>query len=107
MDSRSFHYKGVKFPVCARCTGNIVGYILAFLGFAFVQPPIRYCIFFTLPLIIDGFVQRFTPYESNNTRRFISGVLFGYGIISIFMHFYLFVWLIGYDIGRDFGKYIK
>lgn len=38
-----------------------------------------------LPMIIDGVIQMITSYESNNTKRFITGFLFGYGIIMLFV----------------------
>ena len=33
-----------------------------------------------LPLILDGGIQMFTSYESNNFKRFVTGLLFGYGL---------------------------
>ena len=38
-----------------------------------------------LPMIVDGFVQMKTSYESNNRRRFITGFFFGYGLFMIFV----------------------
>ena len=37
------------------------------------------------PMIIDGIIQIITSYESNNTKRFITGLLFGYGIVMWFV----------------------
>ena len=36
-------------------------------------------------MIIDGVIQAITPYVSNNTKRFITGILFGYGFIMLFV----------------------
>lgn len=33
------------------------------------------------PMVIDGVAQLVTKYESNNMRRFITGLLFGVGIM--------------------------
>ncbi len=41
-----------------------------------------------LPLVIDGFVQRFTKYESNNRRRLITGILFGVAFIFMLIYFH-------------------
>ncbi len=49
-----------------------------------------------IPLIIDGFIQLKTQYQSTNTRRFITGVLFGYGLVSIFLLSSMYV----YDLGH-------
>ena len=38
-----------------------------------------------IPMILDGVVQMMTAYESNNGRRFITGVFFGYGIVMLFV----------------------
>lgn len=40
-----------------------------------------------IPLIVDGTVQYFTSYESNNIKRFISGILYGFSFTSIVLHF--------------------
>lgn len=36
-----------------------------------------------IPLIIDGLIQFKTEYESNNQKRFVTGLLFGYGFINL------------------------
>ena len=83
-DERSFHYKGEQFPICARCTGELVGMIAALFSCFFFQLQVWMCILIMIPLIVDGTVQMFTKYESNNRRRFITGFLFGYGLFMLF-----------------------
>ncbi|MBR6959542.1 MAG: DUF2085 domain-containing protein, partial [Clostridiales bacterium] len=39
------------------------------------------------PMALDGTVQRFTDYESNNRRRLITGLLWGFA--SVAMTFFL------------------
>lgn len=41
-----------------------------------------------LPLIVDGFVQRLTPYESTNIRRLITGILFGIAFVFMLIYFH-------------------
>lgn len=83
-DDRSFHYKGKKFPVCARCTGELVGLCLGIIGAVFYRPSIFTLILMMLPMIADGMIQLFTRYESNNVRRLWTGMLFGYALMMLF-----------------------
>ena len=83
-DERSFHYKGRKFPICARCTGELVGIFVSLFSCFFFQLPVWACILIMIPLIVDGTVQMFTKYESTNFRRFVTGFLFGYGLFMLF-----------------------
>lgn len=84
---RSFHFKGKQFFLCARCTGiffgqMIIAPIFYFLGLHFGE----YTILFAIPLFIDGTLQYYTKYESNNFKRLITGLLGGYGIAIIIIH---------------------
>lgn len=53
-----------------------------------------------IPLIVDGFVQLKTPYESTNLRRVITGFFFGYGLCSLFLLSSGYV----FRLGQTFGK---
>ena len=85
MERRSFHFKGKAFPICARCTGELAGIILAAVTLPFFSIGAVWSVIFMIPLIADGFVQSLTKYESTNTRRFITGVLFGIGLTTLFV----------------------
>lgn len=85
LDSRSFHYKGKKFPLCARCTGELVGILAALASIAFVRPPLWVLAVLMVPMVLDGGIQMFTPYESGNLRRLITGMLFGFGLTQLFL----------------------
>lgn len=79
---RSFFIHGYQFPLCARCTGIAIGHIIAFLIVPFHT--FKYSISLLLfPLAIDGTMQYFTPYESNNCKRMITGILYGFAFTSI------------------------
>ena len=41
-----------------------------------------------MPLVIDGFIQRLTTYESNNMRRLFTGILFGIAFVFMFIYFH-------------------
>jgi uncharacterized membrane protein len=81
---RSFFFSGYQFPLCARCTGVLVGYLLSFMllvfGYSFHIPV---CIFLLLPLVLDGGIQLLFNISSNNTRRFLTGIIFGIGFIQM------------------------
>ena len=84
-EDRSFYYKGEKFPICARCTGELIGIIISMFSCLFFRLSILGSVFLLMPMIIDGIVQLKTSYESNNRRRFITGFLFGYGLYMLFI----------------------
>ena len=86
---RSFFICKYQFPLCARCTGVLVGYITAILLFCFgVYIPIFLCLLCLLPLILDGGIQLIFSILSNNIRRFLTGVVFGIGFIQIILNIF-------------------
>ena len=89
---RSFFLCGYQFPICARCTGILIGYvcsILLLLLSCFLHPLI--CLLFLIPLVIDGGIQLLFNVLSNNTRRFISGTLFGIGFIQLIAAIFIYL----------------
>lgn len=91
MPSRSFKCQGKPFIICARCTGEVAGFLLGLgLIFIYVLHPLIAAVM-TLPLIIDGTVQLKTRYESNNLKRFITGSLAGLGVFYLFYHVIIFL----------------
>lgn len=96
-DERSFHYKGIRFPICARCTGEAVGILVGMVLILFHQFDILFYLVMMIPMMIDGFVQLLTKYESTNLKRFITGMLFGYSLISLFILSNLYVYNLGID----------
>ena len=101
MDSRSFHIKGNKFPICARCTGELFGVIIGLVLCIFVNPNLILSFVILIPMVADGLLQSLTKYESNNIKRFITGALFGYGIISLFIILTNAAFQYGIEIGRS------
>lgn len=94
---RSFFLNGYQMPVCARCTGVIIGYLLAiplfFLnGFSWVISLVG-----CGSMLIDWGLQVMKLKESTNIRRLISGLSGGYGLMSIQL------WLISFII-RCIGR---
>ncbi|MBM6723279.1 DUF2085 domain-containing protein [Pseudoflavonifractor phocaeensis] len=86
LDDRSFYWNGKKFPICARCTGILIGSLTAFITYILACCPISVCTFLIIPLVADGFRQQFTDYESTNIRRLVTGLFFGFGLVRIVLH---------------------
>lgn len=80
LPSRSIKFFGIENYLCARCFGLLVGFIVGFITLLFYQIPFLISTLFLLPLVIDGFVQAILNHESTNSRRFITGFLFGIGM---------------------------
>ncbi len=101
MDERSFHFHGKKFPVCARCTGELVGMIISLLSCFFYRPSVLINILLLIPMIADGTVQLKTSYISNNRRRFITGLLFGYAILMLYIISLIATFNLGLRLGQQ------
>lgn len=100
MDKRSFHFHGRKFPICARCTGELVGIIFSMFSCIFFYCDVKISIILLIPMIVDGVIQLKTSYESNNYRRFITGFLFGYGLFML----YIISTIAAFNLGKNLVK---
>ena len=99
---RSFFIKGHQFPVCSRCTGFYISLIIYFTYtyYFFVDYNVYLLIFAVIllfPTVIDGLTQSFEYRESNNTLRFITGLLggFGLGILVKALKYFIYLKLKG------------
>lgn len=97
---RSFHYNGKKFPICSRCTGELAGILISCATYGFFKPSIYIACILMIPMVIDGFSQLLTSYESRNNRRFLSGIMFGYAFAFLIITSIEIV----YNLGRSFGE---
>lgn len=93
MSCRSFFYKNYQFPLCARCLGIVIGEliiapIVLILGFNHLI--LNLLLIFLM--VLDGTLQYYHILESNNIRRLITGLGFGYGLVS------LIFWIINFLI---------
>lgn len=104
---RSFFYHGHQFPICARCTGELAGIISSILLFWFWRPSLIAAVVMMIPMIIDGFAQRLTSYESTNFKRFITGFLFGVGIAALFSYSVICTFQAGYKYGVTLAIKLK
>lgn len=83
MPERSFFYKGYQFPVCARCTGLIIGYLLGVLIYFLKVLNWKIAIILCIPLVLDGGIQYLNWRISNQVLRLITGILCGIGIMFL------------------------
>ena len=95
---RSFHIKGHQFPVCARCTGFYVALVSYFTYTYYFYVEYSFQLVFIaiiciVPTFIDGFTQLIGHRESNNSLRFITGLMggLGFGIIVKAIKWYLLI----------------
>lgn len=96
---RSYFCKGKQFPICARCTGIFVGYLV---GIAYAVTwghlSMMVSLLLIMPLVIDGGLQYVTKKESTNNRRLFTGILAGVGTDFILYNIVV--------LGIAHGKYV-
>lgn len=80
---RCFTYNNRCLPICARCTGILIGGVVSLLIFNIFNIYLSYqiSIILVIPMIIDGGLQYLNYTPSKNNRRFVTGFLFGVGSI--------------------------
>ena len=84
LPERSFTLGHYQLPLCARCTGVLLGQCCGLLlWLAGVRPSALLCAALLLPLLADWLVQRAGLLESTNLRRLITGVLAGVGYFQL------------------------
>ncbi len=102
---RSFHYNrdGIErqFPICARCTGELIGILSSLVISFFYIPELWVLGVLILPMVIDGFVQLLTKYKSTNFRRVVTGTLFGYSIGALFVLVTIMAFQYGVSLGAN------
>ena len=93
LDSRSLIFGNIVSPLCSRCAGIYIGFLISaiilFLMFRKKQsemPPLYVLIIlavFFLSTIIDGLASYFGLYMTNNIIRFSTGFLCGASIMAV------------------------
>ena len=80
---RSFFYKEYQFPMCARCTGVIIGYLVAIPIYFIYSFDIGVYTTLCAIMFFDWYIQYLKIRESTNVRRLITGILCGFGLMSL------------------------
>ena len=80
--------KGFYLPLCARCTGTLIGCVVTIFLFLFVIRRSKYRLslhilsfLLAVPCLIDGLLQYVWKVESDNFRRILTGLLLGASIV--------------------------
>lgn len=94
MPERSVFIKGYQFPVCARCMGVIPASLIATIAFFWYKIPLLVALFLCAIMFLDWFIQEVHIRPSTNLRRFITGLLGGYGFMTMQMYVYwgIYIW---------------
>ena len=72
--------------------------LAAALGVVFRLPSVWFSALLLLPLLLDGFAQLLSKYETTNLRRVVTGVLFGYGFLSLLVLSWIAAYRFGYRL---------
>lgn len=82
LPDRSFFIRNYQFPICARCTGVMIGYIFSLIH---RQEDIFINGLFMVIMLVDWLVQFFKIKSSTNLRRLLTGILGGYGLMNVYV----------------------
>lgn len=92
MHERSFSYRGYQLPVCARCTGILVGQIIGFIGIVLgFRINFLWSLVLIIPMAIDGLIQLMKIMKSNNIRRFVTGSMAGIGYANFLFNIVMII----------------
>ena len=72
---RSFFFRGYQFPVCARCTGLAIGYVVMLIMWHHWE--------LAWQQILDGGTQYLRMRESTQRKRLLTGILCGVGVMDM------------------------
>ncbi len=87
LPERSFSIGSYQLPVCSRCIGILTGELIMILyTFIFGNPDIILCLVFIAIMFLDWFLQYLKIILSTNLRRFITGILAGYGLFGVYYY---------------------
>lgn len=93
MPERSFVVGDYQFPLCARCTGVLLGEIIGITGICLGYRLKWYVIALFIAIMgIDWFVQYLEILLSTNKRRLVTGTFCGIGVT--YCYFYLIRWIV-------------
>jgi len=117
LPSRSLNIGNLYLPVCARCTGIYIGFLVSavilFLMFRKKEndlPPAYITIIlflFILSTVINGVLSYFTPLSTSNNVRLVTGFLCGSSIMAIIYPIFTFQYYEESKDKRIFSRPIK
>lgn len=92
LPERSFFFRGHQFPVCARCTGVILGQITGVIASAFLRLSYDTVAFLCFLMFFDWWLQRVHLLQSTNLRRFLTGILCGFSVGNAYAQMAILLW---------------
>lgn len=69
------------------------------MGIWFWTPKLIWLLLMLVPMIADGAIQRLAKRESNNRRRFITGILWGYAAMTLLLLSLVLTYRLGHSLG--------
>ncbi len=88
---RSFFINGYQMPICARCTGVMIGYLFALPLYLLCSFSWRISLAGCVLLLVDWGLQAMKVKESTNMRRLVTGLAGGLGFMSIQLQLVLII----------------
>ena len=73
--------------------------VMAMVSLWFYLPSWWLVLVLMVPMVVDGFIQLKTRYESTNLRRLLTGIPFGYSLVAMLVLFTKGLYDFGYWIG--------
>jgi uncharacterized membrane protein len=84
LPDRTIYFRNNAFPLCARCTGTLIGVLtLPIFHMEMMHPSIGLIVLFAAPAIFDAFTQFIGFRKSNNKLRLVTGFLLGTSISAL------------------------
>ena len=81
---RCFTFFGHTSPLCSRCTGLVAGFLGLIVLPLFQMPiPLFASALLMAPMVIDGVSELAGFRVSNNLLRFLTGLMFTFGFLSL------------------------
>lgn len=81
--------ESTRLPLCARCTGILMGELLAVPLWLLWHPGWLLSLALLLPMAYDGIFQYVYYVMSNNRKRVVTGLLAGYGSMTLYIRLVL------------------
>ncbi len=78
-----------------------MGILAALLLYPLYHVSWQWALALMIPMLIDGFAQQLTVYESNNIKRLITGILFGVGFVTLLIASWVMTVRLGYRFGSE------
>lgn len=81
LPDRTIYFRNQPLPLCARCTGTLIGvFTLPIFHWGIINPSMGLLVILIAPALVDSTTQFMGWRKSNNVLRLITGFFLGIGI---------------------------